>query len=131
MRIPVRPTSTYVDIDRTPSDSAASGMTFMCGLSAVHAAGRGVRPVGAAGVETTTRHACADPRRLGSIQARDVRRRDAGTGPFDPGGTLPPPPPTHHGPYRSPVDQSQMHRPPSTSTHVPVIMAASSEARKT
>src|SRR2546430_17535637 len=29
MRMPVRPTSTYVAIDRTPRDSAASGMTFM------------------------------------------------------------------------------------------------------
>jgi len=30
---------------------------------------------GAGGVETTTRHACAAPRRLGSIPARVVRRR--------------------------------------------------------
>src|SRR2546423_14969221 len=29
------------------------------------------------------------------------------------------------------VDHHQMHRPPSTSTHDPVIMAASSEARNT
>src|SRR5262245_60384812 len=28
-RIPVRPTSTYVAIERTPNDSAASGMTFI------------------------------------------------------------------------------------------------------
>src|SRR4030095_2842384 len=38
MRIPVRPTSTYVAIERTPSDSAASGMTFMASdaAAAVH-----------------------------------------------------------------------------------------------
>src|SRR6267142_1424874 len=38
MRIPVRPTSTYVAIDRTPRDSAASGMTFMASdaAAAVH-----------------------------------------------------------------------------------------------
>src|SRR5436309_558906 len=39
---------------------------------------------GAAAVETTTRHAFAAPVRLGSTQARFVRRRSSGTGPFDP-----------------------------------------------
>jgi len=48
------------------------------------ATGRRVRLAGAVGGETTTRHACAAPVRLGSIQARGVRRRVAGTGPFAP-----------------------------------------------
>jgi len=34
----------------------------------------GVAPAGAAGVEMTTRHACAAPRRLGSIRDRGSRR---------------------------------------------------------
>src|SRR5439155_13029075 len=50
----------------------------------------------------TTRHACAGPRRLGSIRARDFRRRVAGTGLV----TLSPPhpaarPPSRHGPSPS------------------------------
>jgi hypothetical protein len=57
-------------------------------------AGRG----DAAGVETTTRHAFAAPRRLGSIPALDVRRHSSGTGPFDPGRV----PPTRHHPPVSP-----------------------------
>ena len=36
------------------------------------------------GVETTTQHACADPRRLGSIPARVVRRRFDGNGSLRP-----------------------------------------------
>ena len=43
-----------------------------------------------AGVETTTRRACAAPLRLGSIRAHVFRRRVLGTGPFDPCHTLPP-----------------------------------------
>src|SRR5439155_16456275 len=43
-------------------------------------------------VETTTRHAFAAPRRLGSIPARVFRRRMPGTGPFDPCPTFPPGP---------------------------------------
>ena len=50
----------------------------------VGGAGRGAR-----GVETTTRHASAAPLRLGSIRARSVRRRSAGTGRFDPSRTPP------------------------------------------
>jgi len=38
----------------------------------------------ALGVGRTTRHALTAPRRLGSIRARSVRRRVAGTGPGDP-----------------------------------------------
>src|SRR5207248_3839263 len=57
------------------------------GLMPTRGAGRST---GAGGVETTTRHACAAPRRLGSIRARGVRRRMAGTGPFDPSRTGPP-----------------------------------------
>ena len=57
-------------------------------------AGRG----DAAGVETTTRHAFAAPRRLGSIPALGVRRRSSGTGPFDPGRV----PSTRHHPPVSP-----------------------------
>ena len=41
-------------------------------------------PGGAVGVETTTRHVCASPRRLGSSRARAARRHFSGTGPFDP-----------------------------------------------
>src|SRR5262249_13583646 len=37
IRMPVRPTSTYVAMDRTPRDSAASGMTFMLGGSPLDA----------------------------------------------------------------------------------------------
>jgi len=45
------------------------------------------RQAGAVGVERTTRHACVAPRRLGSIRAAELRRRIAGTGPFDPDRT--------------------------------------------
>jgi len=61
------------------------------------AAGRQARPAGAVGVETTTRHACAAPRRLGSIRARGGRRRMLGTGPFDPDGARRPRPPACRG----------------------------------
>jgi hypothetical protein len=66
------------------------------------AAGRRARQPGAAGVERTTRHACAFPTRLGSIRARNVRRRTEGTGPFDPDRTrLPRPPACHYAPSTS------------------------------
>jgi len=53
------------------------------------AAGRQTQQAGAVGVETTTRHACAAPGRLGSIRARPVRRPLGGNGslPFDPDRT--------------------------------------------
>ena len=41
-------------------------------------------------VETTTRHACAAPPRLGSIRARGSRRQFSGTGPYDPPAVLRP-----------------------------------------
>jgi hypothetical protein len=56
------------------------------------AAGRRMGRAGAAGVERTTRRACAAPGRLGSIPARLVRRRLEGTGPFDPDRTHSPHP---------------------------------------
>ena len=64
------------------------------------ATGERKRSVGAAGVETTTRHAGAAPRRLGSIRARGARRHVTGTGPFDPDRTHRPLPLARRG-YRT------------------------------
>jgi dihydropteroate synthase len=72
------------DVARLVAERKVGAILMASPLGAGTELGAGRGPGDAVGVETTTRHASADRRRLGSTRARGVRRRAEGTGRFDP-----------------------------------------------